>query len=627
MSTSRRTVLKGAGATAAAVGFVHLGPMSPAQAAEHGVTNAPDVPAGIKVQVQAYKNWSEAIQVDAVWTAMPTNAQQVLDLANWAFRNGWKLRAKGHSHTWCPITLSGSETKASKLLLVDTRHGLNKLAITTGKDAHVVVGTGVDQERLLNELSKQGLGIVQHPAPGDITVGGVLAIGGHGTAVPAQGEKRQRGQSFGSVSNLVMAMEAVVFDEAKGEYVLRRFKRNDPGIAPLLVNLGRTFITEVTLRVGQEQKMRCESFMDVPLSELLAAPGTKGRTVTSYLDKSGRMEIICFPNTKRPWLKVWTPTPTKPAFSRRVSKPFNYGFSDQLPKGVVNMVKSITQGAETMTPTLGQVQWAAVASGLSMTDTHDLWGSAKDLLMYVRPETLRVTANGYAILCERKNIQRVLNDFYRKYQSLNAQFAKNQQYPMNGPLEIRVVGLDDPADVGIDGAVEALLSPTRPAADHPEWDCAVYFDVLTLPGTQNANAYFADLERWMYANYKGDYARTRVEWSKGWAYTEAGPWQNHNMLTSLVPNSLSEGHRPGTKYADAVAKLQEYDPYRIFTAPMHDAIMPGVTRPAPGGTKEKPAAATVPKQVTPKKPVVAAPSPLLPQPEKKFVWWNIFTWF
>ena len=35
--------------------------------------------------------------------------------------------------------------------------------------------------------------------------------------------------------------------------------------------------------------------------------------------------------TDTPWLKVWTPTPSKPLLSRQVSSPYNYSFSDQVP--------------------------------------------------------------------------------------------------------------------------------------------------------------------------------------------------------------------------------------------------------------------------------------------------------
>lgn len=569
---TRRNVLKGMGAGAAAA-FVPLGMMGPAEAGKVGAPPSPKLPGGIKTYVRAYRNWSEAIQVDAVWTAVPANAEEVALLANWAKDNNYKLRPRGHAHTWCPITLSGEERNFSKVLLIDTRNGLTKLQVKPGGNASVTVGAGISQEELLNALAQRGLGILHHPAPGDITVGGMLAIGGHGTGIPAQGEKREPGHSYGSISNLVLELEAVVYDRATKKYVLKRFARNDKKIGPLLVSLGRGFITEVTLRVGPEQKMRCQSFMDVPLSELMAAPGSKGRTAMSYLDKTGRLEIISFAHTRHPWLKVWSLCPEKPADSREVRGPFNYTFSDQLSRGVLNIAKSITLGAEGLTPLMGSIQWSAVNSGLRQTKTADIWGSAKDLMMYIRPSTLRVTANGYAVLCERKNIQKVLNDFYKKYESLNNSYRRRWRYPVNGPLEIRVVGLDRPEEVGVPGAATALLSPTRPAADHPEWDCAVYFDVLTLPGTRGAEKYYAEMEQWMFTHYTGNYARVRVEWSKGWGYTSKAAWKNKGVLTKKVPQSLTDpGHRD-TSYAAAAVGLQRMDPYNIFTAPLHAVLI------------------------------------------------------
>lgn len=569
---TRRTMLKGIGA-GAATAFVPLGMMGPAEAAKIGAPESPKLPGGIKTYIRAYRNWSEAIQVDAVWTAVPANAEEVVLLANWAKANGYKIRPRGQAHTWCPITLSGEEKNYSKVLLVDTRNGLTKLQVKPGDKAHVVVGTGISQEELLNALAQRGLGILHHPAPGDITVGGMLAIGGHGTGIPAQGEKLSPGHSYGSISNLVLELEAVVYDKAAKKYVLKRFSRDDKQIGPLLVSLGRSFITEVTLRVGPEQKMRCQSFMDVPLSELLAEPGSSGRTAMSYLDQTGRIEIICFAHTRHPWLKVWSVAPDKPAESREVSGPFNYTFSDQLSRGVLNIARSVTLGAEGLTPLMGSIQWSAVNSGLRRTKTSDIWGSAKDLMMYIRPSTLRVTANGYAVLCERKNIQRVLNDFYKKYQALNDSYRWRLRYPVNGPLEIRVVGLDRPEDTGIPGAAEALLSPTRPAADHPEWDCAVYFDVLTLPGTRGAEQYYAEMEQWMFAHYTGNYARVRVEWSKGWGYTSQSAWKNKGVLTKKVPQSLTHPGKKDSDYAAATAALRKMDPYNIFTAPLHQVLI------------------------------------------------------
>ncbi|UGA36354.1 hypothetical protein JOS77_18320 [Chromobacterium haemolyticum] len=84
---------------------------------------------------------------------------------------------------------------------------------------------------MLTGLEKAGLGVTAAPAPGDLTLGGVLAINGHGTAIPAKGERRLAGASYGSISNLVLSLTAVVYDKASGAYALRKFVRNDPQIA------------------------------------------------------------------------------------------------------------------------------------------------------------------------------------------------------------------------------------------------------------------------------------------------------------------------------------------------------------------------------------------------------------
>ena len=47
-------------------------------------------------------------------------------------------------------------------------------------------------EALLTALEARALGLTATPAPGDLTLGGVLAIDGHGTAIPATGETRPR---------------------------------------------------------------------------------------------------------------------------------------------------------------------------------------------------------------------------------------------------------------------------------------------------------------------------------------------------------------------------------------------------------------------------------------------------
>jgi FAD/FMN-containing dehydrogenase len=76
------------------------------------------------------------------------------------------------------------------VILVDTKK-LARMEITTSPDAStsaVNVQTGAQMTKLLTFLEENGLGVYATPAPGDLTVGGVLTIDGHGTGVPAMGE-------------------------------------------------------------------------------------------------------------------------------------------------------------------------------------------------------------------------------------------------------------------------------------------------------------------------------------------------------------------------------------------------------------------------------------------------------
>ena len=52
------------------------------------------------------------------------------------------------------------------------------------------------------------------------------------------------------------------------------------------------------------------------------------------------------------------------------------------------------------------------------------------------------TANGYAVLARRADIQRVVAEFTAFFQERLYAYAAAGRYPVNGPVEIRVTGLD-----------------------------------------------------------------------------------------------------------------------------------------------------------------------------------------
>ncbi|MGW3651261.1 cholesterol oxidase substrate-binding domain-containing protein [Streptomyces sp. NPDC000878] len=531
----------------------------------------PDFPTDVTPYRSGYRNWVGEITADGLWACAPADPGQVVEVVNWAWRHGWTVRARGSAHGWSPLTITDGTESDAPVLLIDTAPHLTGLALESTGPAAVRAGTGVTLEALLTHLEQHGLGVTAAPAPGDLTLGGALAVDAHGTAVPADGETRQPGHTYGSLSNLVLSLTAVVWDEDAGAYVLRTFDRDEADCAALLTHLGRSLVVEVVLRVGRNANLRCVSRTDIPASELFAAPGTGsgGRTFASFLDEAGRVETIWFAFTEFPWLKVWSVTPTRPLTSRRVWSPYNYPFSDNVPTLVADLVgRILADGAWYLAPVLGNAQLDVAALGLVATLSADIWGPSKNTLLYVKPTTLRVTANGYAVLTSRDQVQRVIAEFTAFYRERLAAYAALGRFPVNGTVEIRATGLDHPGDADSAGARAPLLSALRPVDGHPEWDTAVWLDVLTLPGTPYAEAFFRELEQFLLGTYDGGHALTRVEWSKGWGYTDSAGWSDEEVVGTAVPASFGDG-----VWQQAVGTLDRLDPHRVFGNAFLDRLL------------------------------------------------------
>ena len=125
---SRRKFLTGA-AVAAGTAALPATAWTPAfrimaGAAAATLPTPPNFPAGISLYQQAYQNWSEEIEIDAVWTCAPASANDVVTLANWAHANGYTLRPRGAMHGWTPLTVVNGAS-VDKVILADTTQHLN----------------------------------------------------------------------------------------------------------------------------------------------------------------------------------------------------------------------------------------------------------------------------------------------------------------------------------------------------------------------------------------------------------------------------------------------------------------------------------------------------------------------
>ncbi|MFI9152307.1 cholesterol oxidase substrate-binding domain-containing protein [Streptomyces sp. NPDC053367] len=597
---SRRRLLASS-ALAGGAGWLLRGLAGP-DSAHAASAPPPGFPAGIDLHQRVYENWVGEIRTDELWTCAPRSPQEVLDVVNWAHGAGWTVRAQGRRHGWSPLTVADGTPAAARVVLLDTTAHLTSMSLEQRSgdgSAAVRVQAGASLEALLAFAGAGGHGVTAAPAPGDLSVGGALAVGAHGTALPAAGENPSPGHGYGSLSNLVTELTAVVWDTGAGRYVLRTVGRAEPDCDALLTHLGRSLVTEAVLRVGTDHNLRCQSFVDIPATELFAAPGAAAgaRTLAGFVDRTGRVEAIWFAFTDRPWLKVWSIAPNRPPVSRAVDGPYNYPFSDSLPEPVARLAGDLVSGAWASAPLFGKVQYllAKVALTGDITDvllsgtlvrdvltadvlTHllagglrsDLWGASRNLLQYIRPTTLRETANGYAVLTRRADLQWVVSRFADYYRTLLAEYAARGEYPVNGQVEIRVTGLENPSVCGVPGARPPLLSAVRPRPDRPDVDTAVWIDVLSLPATPGLDRFYRDIEQFL-LTLDGERATVRVEWSKGWAYTGTAAWSDPDVLTRHIPDSQRAGGGPG--WDEAVATLDRLDPHRVLSSPFLDTLL------------------------------------------------------
>jgi Cholesterol oxidase, substrate-binding/FAD binding domain len=562
-------------------------------------TQAPNnFPPGVEIAQETFQNWALAITVPNLWTCHPNSEDQVVEVCNWAAQQGYTVRPRGIMHGWSPTTVATDTPPGAKILLVDLTKYLARMTFIPATDlqpASVQVQTGATMDNLLTYLEsaagpdKPGYSFPHAPAPGHLTVGGVLAIDAHGSAVPSENENFNC--SYGSLSNQILSFKAVVTDPdspTPDAYTVKTFNRGDADAKAFLAHLGRAFIVEATLQVIENYYLRCVSYTDLTSDVLFAAPTAETpippQSLAHFLEQDGRVEAIWFPftwlwpSTPLPWFKVWSVSPTQPPTSRKVDKPYNYVFSDNLPEVVTNMVRALTSfGGGIMTPAFGQLMQDVSINGLNGTGifkgllqpSNDIWGPSKNTLLYVKDTTLRVTANGYAVQMKKADVQQAVHDFATQYVNMVNAYAKKLQFPINSPLEIRVTSLDDPAHVGVPAGTTAE-SPVISALSYDEeaknnnWDVALWLDVLTLPDTPHSNDFYQELEEWIQNRFNGTVSRVMPEWSKGWAYTSDGPWTNSDYIES-VRRLFTTGRGGEDNWNYEVATLAKYDKSNLFT--------------------------------------------------------------
>jgi len=574
----------------------------------HHSARPPGFPADIPVNSVPFQNWDRTIEVSQMWTCAPRHAEDVVAACNWAAQNGYTVRPRGIMHNWSPLSVTPGEAVNPKILLIDTTKSLNEITMQPLSDEpgpSVKVGTGATMGKLLNFLEHQpggkgpasGFSFPHFPAPDHLTVGGVIAINGHGSGVSTPPHD-DFPTTYGSMSNRILELTAVVTDPAGADptaYVLKTFRRGDPETKFFLTQLGCALLVEVTLQVIDNYNLRCVSYTDISKDVLFQEPTGSTPPTNScgeFLNKAGRIEIIWFPFTPYPWLKVWSVEATKPAESRKVDHPNNYPFSDNLPDNITNIIRDIDKipGATVL---LGNISYDVSNNGLDGKDfggnagvypvSRDIWGPSKNTIFYVKDSTLRVTANGYAILMNKKDIQHSISKITKKFDSMLSAYQDKSEYPINSPLEIRVTGLDNGDKMpSITGGLADRPVISSIAADaetvQNQWDVALWVDVLTLPGQPNSpnppyiDEFYVDLETWLLDHFIAPKARVVPEWSKGWGYSNPGGAWTSKTFFDHIHKVFSSGRSADDDWAWEQKVLEKYDAKQLFHSSLTEKL-------------------------------------------------------
>ena len=474
-----------------------------------------DFPAGVKVHRQTQGERSGEHHATDAWICAPRTVSQVTAVVNWAHRSGWRVRAAGRgARGVSQVAVSGDESRCNRddrAVLVDLRRHLDSVRVNAGPPGHasVTAQAGVTLEALLTRLEVLGYGVATCSLLGSLTLGEALATGGHGTALPARDEVPVAGLSYGGLSNLVLSVTVLVWDARRCAYISRTFERSDPGIKALLVDSGRTLILAAALRIGPVQRLRCVSRTDISAATLFAPPHAAGtNSFSALVERKGRVETVWFPFTPAPWLRAWSVAPQRPRTSRLVKAPYDYSFPAAIVRREAELLRQIAAGDVWATPLLTAASYATVVAGLAATASCDLWGWAKNTQLFAHPSALHMRSFGHVVLTRRDRIQHVVSAFYEHLNSTLETYRAEGRFPINGPWEVRVTGLDDPADCGVPGAEELSLSPVRRPVDG-DFDTAVWLTVRSLPGTPDAERFRAGLDAWLFATFDGFDAAVR----------------------------------------------------------------------------------------------------------------------
>jgi len=498
---------------------------------------------------RTYENWSRMIRVDGVLTVTPSSEGEALQVVRWAATEGLRVRPVGAFHTWSPLSFEDP----AGIVAIDQSQMTGLIDFTREPVPAATFRAGTTLAQAVRELEMldnggesdaPGWAWPDYPGIREVTLGGMLAIGAHGSGIRQRADQEDL---FGTMSNLVLGFGAIVSEA--DTYVIREFRRDDPDAAALLVHVGAAYLLTVTMRVIPNCYLGRR--VEYPDWHVAYAPDAEAGSIAATVQEHGRVQALWFPFTKTPVVQHFTEEPYVPG--PRVTEPLTVRLSPNLPTAFTDVFTKTLAHLPWLTP-LVERQVLAEMRHLSPPDRQ--WhGTSGNMLLYVQAETMRVVSLAYAVHVKREHVQQAVHALAMQYDQMLHDYAKAGHDPINSCLEMRVTDVDRTEDLGVPDAVPALLSPALPMNGSER---VIWFDLVTTPGMPLAWQFYAEFERWLWQRFPGSLS---PEWSKAWAVSEAGPWTDEVVL-----ERVRERIRPLVQIWDRL------DAARVYGSPLLDLL-------------------------------------------------------
>lgn len=542
------------------------------------------------------------MDVDYIWNAIPKNVDEIITVINWAAGKGWTVRARGGNFSWYPGLVCDLKASNQKLLLVNMIPHIGFVDAPNKAEMTVRCGGGAKIIDIINVLDKDGLVLSSYPADGDLTIGGIVTAGSHGsvcTDAPDIGPN-----PHGSLANMVTQYDAIVYDDVSKQYITRTFDRSSAAGRAFLITFGRIIITSVTVRVMKNYNCRCQTTVAKDFDQVFQKPSEGNpRPDGSFAQlalSSGRYSALSMPLINTVWHRNVSVCETKPSDPKvhEITAPYSFPYMANVPlwqqalaeksmgvpregllsllaehfgpdshEGIAEKVANeigdvsqrfqnafgITDLLQRTSKSTSYITKATVELSDWFHNLSDTWGKSQNILLCVI-NTLRMRSFGVVIHTSRDRLQHTVAAAMAIVQTTLNDEAKNGNYPVALPVEFRASSLDDDVESGSPSL--SFIRKDKVATDNG-WDIAVAIEVVHFPKTYGVNSYMTKLETALAhcSDLSGTNARVVANWGKSYAYSAAGSWHSQRRLDEI---------RAGIEDWDAVVELiNKADPANV----------------------------------------------------------------